>query len=151
VLLMRVSKGGELLDSLEFEIHIYASAREFVAVPVEADAAGTRVETLPVEHVNLVMGRATLVELARALREMRERRFVGTSIAHWDGDNGRWWAHNLLFVVLRWDAEGLVFERQERASTGNWETAESERLDHGTSFVDLAEKLVGLLGEQLHS
>jgi hypothetical protein len=141
---------------IEPEVHVYASGREFVVVPVMVAATGETLEVTPVEHVNLVIGRATMVELTRALRELWERSSIAAGAAGldgvtvWGGDNGRWWAHNLLFVVLRWGKDGLTFARQERASSGGWETAASELLPHDTPFAELAEKLIYALGEQLH-
>lgn len=133
----------------EAEVHVYASAREFVVVPVTMTDTGAVLEVMPVERVKLVVGRATMVALSVALRQMHLRSTGELSATRWDADNGRWWEHSLLFVVLQWQPDELVFARQELDSCGEWQTMSIERLSTSTSFSTLAEKLVHALGEQL--
>jgi hypothetical protein len=149
-LLRNLSKQGENLPETESRVHVYASAREFVVVPVMV-VATEAIELAPVERVKLVIGRATTVALTRALRDTRQRSAIGLDgeVPRWDGDNGRWRTHNLLFVTLRWDETGLTFARQERSSTGEWETIAAKRLPGDTPLEDLAAKLIEALGEQL--
>ncbi len=141
------------------EVHVYGSGREFVVVPVVTPNEGTRTEVRPVQRVSITLGRPTTVELARALRESRAwietyqetgRSGQAPRIEPWDGDAGRWWAHNLLFVVLRWEEDAVVFAPQTRSAEGMWETAAAQRLPSDTSAMALAETLIAYLGEQLH-
>ncbi|MGC9520624.1 MAG: hypothetical protein ACP5HG_01920 [Anaerolineae bacterium] len=141
------------------EVHVYGSGREFVVAPAVPLEDSARTEVLPVQRVSIVMGRPVSVELGRALQESRavaEAHYEASgsgevpTIQPWDGDTGRWWAHNLLFVVLRWEEEAIIFAPQARSTEGMWETAEARRLPADTSDLALAEALIAYLGEQLH-
>lgn len=140
------------MDQQQREVHVYANGRGFVVVPTIVDGNGTRVEAPPVDRVLLTLGRATVVELARALRTAAQQSADLTleATAPWDGDGERWWTHNLCFVVLQWVDDGLKYAPQVPAADGGWETGSTETLPLDTTFVDLAEKLILSLGEQLH-
>lgn len=144
------------MSDIEAEVHVYASGREFVVVPVLSLTPEEVVEAAPAEHVNLVIGRATVVELSRALRAAQQQCLSASSVTAceghipWDGDTGRWWAHNLLFVVLRWCDGKLEFIRQARTDGSDWEAVETTILPAETSFTDLAEELIRALGDRLH-
>ena len=96
-------------------VHIYAAATRFVVVPVR-HIDGECVEVVPVQRVGLMMGRDTVGELAKAIDKSAVYPPVelGVRPALWDGDNGRWWNHNLLYVQLLWCGDRVQFATQRR-------------------------------------
>jgi hypothetical protein len=133
-------------------VHVYADGRGFVVVPVTQDPDGTPVEVTPVERVSLTLGRATSVELTRALRRAARRSAAegDDDLAAWDGDDGRWWSHNLLFVKLAWTPEGVTLTPQRPTSPGAWEDAGAESLPPTTPSLEIAQHLIEYLGQRLH-
>lgn len=133
--------------SVDHAVHVYADGRGFVVVPALSSSVGAYVELEPVHRVSFVLGYATRVNLTKALRNSFESQVDGPV---WDGDAGRWWAHNLLFVRLLAADEQLCCVEQRRMAEG-WEDAAVNTLPGDVSFDDLAELLLQLFRAKLHA
>ncbi|MGC9468814.1 MAG: hypothetical protein ACP5HS_09490 [Anaerolineae bacterium] len=135
------------------EVHVYGNGRGFVIVPVLEETGQEPREILPVERVSLTLGRPTVVELSRALRSAHERSTSGETddVTPWDGDQGRWWQHNLLFVVIKWEEAHVAFLSQRKSPEGEWESFDARRFPADVQTLELAEALIAYLGERLHA
>ncbi|MGC9346699.1 MAG: hypothetical protein ACP5JG_01060 [Anaerolineae bacterium] len=133
-------------------VNVYASGLGFVVVPVAGWATGQETEMVPVHRVSLERGNATVVDLSLALEAAQEEAQPDPSDAvnAWDGDDGRWWAHNLAFVKITWYPDKVVFAPQEQTPDGDWQTRYSEELPATTNVDDLSRALIRYLGERLH-
>jgi len=125
------------------DIHVYASGRTFIIVPVVSAPNDTPAEMAPVHSVPLTLGRPTSVRLSRAITSARETAgsITGGTGAPWDGDGGRWWQHHLLAAAVAWqDACVRAWDLDEGNELGRWDDVTSS---------ELAEWLIGLLGTRL--
>ncbi|MBN1248088.1 MAG: hypothetical protein JXC32_10555 [Anaerolineae bacterium] len=127
-------------------VHVYASGRQLVIVPVVTDAHGDLVEIDAVQTVPITLGRPTVVRLSRALsaaREASNQRTAGQP--RWDGERGRWWAHHLLGLTIRWEKDQIALTELHQ------DDAEPAILPADTTDIALAERLIELLGQKLHA
>ena len=134
-------------------VNVYASGLGFVVVPVAGWATEQETETVPVHRVSLGVGNATITDLAIALETAREagQPEAPDALEAWDGDDGRWWAHNLAFVKITWYRDKVIFAPQEQTPEGDWQTRTSEELPATTNADDLSRALIRYLGERLHA
>jgi hypothetical protein len=142
------------MTTVQERVNVYASGLGFVVVPVAGGASGEETEVVPVHRVSLDLGNATVTELAMALETAKAAgrpEAPDDRLATWDGDDGRWWAHNLAFVKITWYPDKVVFAPQEQTSEGDWQTRYAEELPPTANVDDLSRALIRYLGEQLHA
>jgi hypothetical protein len=143
------------MDTHHDEVHVYATGRGFVVVPVVRRADDENAEWTPVRRVSLALGRPTVVTLSRALQKAREQSAAGPEAGTeaWDGDGGRWWVRHLLLVEITWQAEQIKLTHETRAHGGLLarEPVQTLSLPGDTPAYDLARWIVQYLAETLHT
>ena len=136
----------------EPRVHVYGSGREFVVVPLAHSDEEDWIEVTPVHRVNIILGRSVVAPLARALREAKARSTAGLQedAEPWDGDEGRWWDHHLLWVRITWSPAHITFAPQDISESGA-EAEMPEIMPGNLPETKLATRLVEYLGQRLEA
>ena len=124
----------------ERSVHIYASGRAFVVVPVCHQTDSEWVECQPVREIVVDKGLPFSLILEHAID--RAAQHACTELEPWDGAQGRWWEHHLFMVRLIWQAETLqLFILPETTPSIEWPAT--------VSMIRVARHLIELLGQAL--
>ncbi|MBN1872589.1 MAG: hypothetical protein JXA33_00025 [Anaerolineae bacterium] len=124
----------------EHRVHVYASGRAFVVVPVCHQVDGGWVECQPVREIVLEKGLPFSIVLGHAID--RAVTYLCADPQPWDGVQGRWWEHHLFVARLAWKAETLrLFILPEAEPAAEWPA--------NTSNVHIARHLIAQLGQAL--
>ena len=127
------------------EIHIYASGRTFVVVPITRAQDGAAIETTPARTVPLTLGQPTSYRISRVIREARADcgcEGMDQPLS-WDGDGGRWWQHHLMAVAVRWSGT------QVRILDLDQTEGRPLELPAQVSNGELADHLIQVFGQKL--
>lgn len=139
------------------QVHVYADAETVYLVPLKRLESGLWVECLPVSRLSLasVLGDdRALNEGLKMVTSYSEHVPQAREPERWNGENGRLWSDNRLFIAIKWYADHVTLARKtlipgDDEEPPGWADRDAERLPADTSVAQISGLIIDHLKEMV--